>query len=214
MAEFHASATDLEASLDQGFAELAALRANEARIVFAPELRPNHRIAELLRARMSAVPSLRRVVLVHPSPAVRFLASSLMLLVPEIQFDVVTGERPAAPSSERPVPGQAPSSTIETRLHDPDALATEVSAAFERAAQARATEMLFVLPSDRPLERRVATYLADRMQSMLNLRLLVLVHPTPAVGFLASTLALRCPRVRVVACATEAEASHVLRRRG
>lgn len=214
MAEVALEATDLAGSLERGFATLAQLRADEARLVLPEDLHCNHRLAEALRERFADVPSLRRVVLVHPHASVRFLASSLSLLVPEIQFDVVTGDRRASPRvAERPGGGtMMASGAIEARLGEPETLESDVRKAFARAERARATEMLLVLDPQRPIERRLASYLADEIQRLLGLRVLAIVHPTPAVGFLASTLALRCPRVRVVACATEEEGSRAVRR--
>lgn len=215
MAEIALEAADLAGSLDRGFATLAALRADEARLVVPEDVHCNHRLAEALREKFAAVPSLRRVVLVHPGASVRFLASSLSLLVPEIQFDVVTSDRtaPRRATERADGPPLQFGGVVEARLGEPSTLEEDVREAFERAERTRATAMLFVLDPRRPVERRLAAYLADEIQSMLRLHMLVLVHPAPAIGFLASTLALRCPRVRVVACATEAEATATLRTR-
>lgn len=214
MAEVALDVEDLAGSLERGFAMLAKLRANEARLVLPDGVHCNHRLAEALRERFTQVPSLRRVVLVHANASVRFLASSLSLLVPEIQFDVVTGERSGPSRSAERVPSATPSAgAITARLGEPRTLEADVRNVFARAERARATEMLLLLDPRRPVERQLATLLSEQIQSLLGLRVLVLVHPTPAVGFLASTLALRCPRVRAIACATEDEAARVLRGR-
>jgi hypothetical protein len=215
MAEVALEADDLAGSLERGFALLSRISANEARLILPEGVHCNHKLAEALRERFATVPTLRRVVLVHPNASVRFLASSLSLLVPEIQFDVVTGDRPAAPpGADRSPPSTMPSgNAIEARLGAPDEIDAELERAFARAERARATEVVLVFDPDRAVERRLVTHLADQIQSLLGLRVLVLVHPAPVVGFMASTLALRCPRVRVIACATEDEAARVLRSR-
>jgi hypothetical protein len=95
----------------------------------------------------------------------------------------------------------------------PDDLEESVGAAFGRAARRHARALVLSLDAGHAVDRRLVGLIGNALEHVLGLELLVLVHPSPAIGFLASGLALRCPRIRVVPCEEELEARELVRRR-
>jgi hypothetical protein len=211
VAEIRVGDGELEQELATAFAQLAD-NAAEARLVLPGSVTPNHRLADLLRHAVERAPALRRVVLSHPSPGIRFVASSLSLLVPTVTFHAIT---PRDPSDEGPVPDDPDDgggSTVvgEIGSQDPERAITSI---FARAGRRHARQMVLTLDSEHAVDRRLVNLLSDALETLLSLELLVLVHPSPALGFLATGLGLRCPRLRVVVCQSPAEARDVIQQR-
>jgi hypothetical protein len=88
---------------------------------------------------------------------------------------------------------------------------TGIRDAFASARDQRSRAVVLVLEADRPVDRRLVAMIGDAVVGLLTLELLVLVHPSASVGFLASGLALRYPRVRVVPCEREEHARALVR---
>lgn len=214
MSEIQIGAEGLELQLQQAFSRIAAEGASEIRLLLDEAITPNHRLAELLRGVVVEAPSIRRVVLSHPSPGIRFVASSLSLLMPDVVFHAVT-----TPGEYRTTPATANAAAPETNTSllvahvDAANPAAAVEDAFGRAARRRSRVLILALDPNQGVDRRMVTLVSDALERVLSLEMLLVVHPSPSVGFLASGLGLRCPRVRVVPCANELEARELAGRR-
>ena len=206
MSEIHIGAQDLEQALVEAFSRVADEGASEIRLTLDEAITPNHRLAELLRAQAVDAPSIRRVVLAHPSPGIRFVASSLSLLMPDVVFHAVTTpSRKAAGPATTPSPSPTHAAYLVANIAGDDP-AARVEDAFGQAARRRSRALILVLDAEHNVDRRLVTLVSDALERVLTLEMLLVVHPSPSVGFLASGLGLRCPRVRVVPCANETEA--------
>ncbi len=205
MSEIHIGAEGLERELAEAFSRIVEDGASEIRLTLHEAITPNHRLAELLRAQVVGAPSVRRVVLSHPSPGVRFVASSLSLLMPQVVFHAITTPSKSTPAPADPSPGPSGASFLVAHVAGTDP-SQSVEEAFAQAARRRSRVLVLVLDADRHVDRRLVTLVSDALERVLTLEMLLVVHPSPSVGFLASGLGLRCPRVRVVACANELEA--------
>lgn len=198
---------DPKASLKRAFDRIAAGRIDHVCLRFPAQVRANHHLAHDLRAHIEATPSLRRVVLVHPSAAIGFVASSLSLWLPDVAID----GRQASPTTPAGMPS-ASEDPLEIAVHAiPNTNGREViRAAIEGASTEGSPTLVLEFDASDRIDRTLLDVIIETVRPGTSLRRIVLVHPSPGIGFLASGVALRCPSVRVLAAATVAEARRLL----
>jgi hypothetical protein len=198
---------DPRESLRRAFARLTAGRIDHVCLRFPAQVRANHHLAHDLRALIEATPSLRRVVLVHPSAAIGFVASSLSLWLPGVAVD---GRQESPTTSEGTPPASV--DALEIAVHAiPNTNGKEaILAAIEGAHTDGSPTLVLEFDASDRIDRTLLDAIIEAVQPGTRLRRIVLVHPSPGIGFLASGVALRCPSVRVLAAATAAEARRLL----
>jgi hypothetical protein len=196
---------DPKESLKRAFDRIAAGRIDHVCLRFPAQVRANHHLAHELRAHIEATPSLRRVVLVHPSAAIGFVASSLSLWLPGVAID----GRQESPTTPHAAPA---ASASEIAVHAiPNTNGRDaILGAFEGASADGSSTLVLEFDASDRIDRTLLDAITGAVQSGTSLRRIVLVHPSPGIGFLASGVALRCPSVRVLAAATLAEARRLL----
>jgi hypothetical protein len=196
---------DPKESLKRAFDRIAAGRIDHVCLRFPAQVRANHHLAHELRAHIEATPSLRRVVLVHPSAAIGFVASSLSLWLPGVAID----GRQESPTTPHAAPAASASEIAVHAIPNTNGREAILTAFEDASADGSSTLVLEFDASDR-IDRTLLDAITGAVQSGTSLRRIVLVHPSPGIGFLASGVALRCPSVRVLAAATLAEARRLL----
>ncbi len=166
-------------------------------LVFPPDARPGREMIDALVEEAGALARGTELTLVHPSPSIGFLVSSVSLRLPHVRVLAAASVREA----EGPV-GPTEAELDTAPRSDPTSLAiASVTRAFEQAVRGRKAHCVIVLdPTTRPpteLIRAIELH-AKRTASVTTI---YLVHPLPMTGFLASTLSLRLPThtIRAVA---------------
>ena len=94
---------------------------------------------------------------------------------------------------------------MTTHVHSCDALRPiddELAAAFSAAQAAGASALVVVFPADAKLTRELVPRIAGLAHAAPTLTALALVHESPNLSFIASSLALQLPGVRVRSAAS------------
>ncbi|MBX3272158.1 MAG: hypothetical protein KF729_17970 [Sandaracinaceae bacterium] len=176
---------------------LTTMQTRGARVlrVVAPDLEHLRADADAVARAIAATPP-ARLLLVSSHAAVGFFASSLSLRLPRVEVRAerqVADRRSIAPAS--PAVSAAP--TLAAALGE-----------LERAARdPRASALVVPLPPGERPDRAFIDELGGILSAQRHVTRVALVHPSSALGFLASSLALRCPWCRI-ASFTDPDAAH------
>ena len=205
------SAAHTRADLERASARAARRRATRLQLRLAPQLRATAELAKDLAEAASALTDLEELVLIHPSSAFGFLASTLQLRLPGVKVRALDAEMTgtaATPTAQAysdieatPQAGSATESAI-VRL-SADSGGAEAREALLRLGDATACAVVFDA-AGRP-RRACVDGLVEAIASMPELREITLVHDSVSIGFLASSLSLRAPNV-VVRTSTRCDA--------
>jgi len=208
-------ATKVETTLVEAFDGVRSSGAREAHVEVSADIRFDRKLLDLLEKQIRTIPTLRRLTFQADSSSARFLVSTLALRVPSVEICVeVRGGEPASRTSRvaAPTPAKAPQSAVRSGGGAPktgryvidaqDDLDTELTRAFARFANRRVTDAVIVFPASLRAPRQLSASL-ERLLNDATLESLTLVHPSGVFGFVASTLGLRFPKLRIKAQAAE-----------
>lgn len=184
---------DLDAEVDRAFERFRRSNAMRGALLLAASCRPSAALADRIVRAADGCPELRELVLVHPSSSVGFIASTLQLRLRRVSVSACRDP------SELSGDGGAPERTGQRFRYPTATLPAGAGAAAIEAALGRTRSPRCALvfdPSERP-RRETIDALASVLESRPDLEELVVVHPSPSIGFLTSSLSLRAPHVNV-----------------
>jgi hypothetical protein len=196
-------AAPLGQAVAAAFAELGH-DVRTAVFVFPAGCRPEASLVGLLASAASRCAALEAIVLVHPSAAMGFVASSLGLRLPALEVRRVrtTSELAATQSYGLAVP---PRTVVVHMGVDEDADAF-VRRAFQTLRERAARRGVIVFAHEAVLDGIVTEEIGRELAESASVHRLALVHPTAALDHSAAAIAIRQPRVHVVT-ARDAEAA-------
>lgn len=180
----------LAEATDRAFEELGG-ETPAAVLVFAPSFRPSAELVPHVVRGVGRCASLATLVLSHPSRAMAFVASSVALHLPALE---VHAARPPSLAAA-PSPGR----TLALYMlvdEDPDLFVRRAFAALRERAARRA---VLVFAPSAPVDAILAEEIAKELALSPGLRGVALVHEAASLDVSAAAIALRHPRVRVVA---------------
>lgn len=201
---YRVGAGDLAKELRNAF---EAFRKNQARVgilVLPDSTRPRVDLVDVVVNELHASPALERLTIVHPSPSLGFFASSIGLRAGRTRvsscatIDAAVVERRA---SRPPPPSRFEVVRVATGQDVAMALAPRLLSMKERGL----TGCAVVLPPDSRPSSDLVGSLAELFETNKQVSMLVLIHPSASLGFLASAVGLRLPRVKVHALREERE---------
>lgn len=205
-----------QADVAAAFDKARVRRASAMRLTIGEQLRPDAEFVRLVVEALASVPSLKHLAIRHPRLVTRFLASSIALSAPTVaviaEVEAAQSSRTTAAFPVRTTP-TAPAERSRVLVVDLDEGGHALDEALERARTGGITHLVIALGGARPLEASVRDALVDGLPTIASLRVLALAHASAAVGFLASTITLRVPHVRVRSFTTREEAEHAMNER-
>lgn len=204
---------DLATALRQAFDALKERGAKECWLSFDPSVRFQRESAQLLREGIHRA-GIRKIVLQHQSPSLGFVISTLSLLCPKVDIVAARGtatDPPDPPESEPRLSAVGDSSSQPSdRPTNPitqpkravervtgDGPQSGVAAAFERLAAQGVAECELHFETSTRLDRAMVDAISAGLEGNRAILVLTVVHDSASVGFIASTVALRCPWANV-----------------
>lgn len=180
-----------ESRLREALKQLAAQTADVYVLVLALDARPGRELVPALVDGANALPKGCELIVVHPSPSLGFMVSSVALRVPHVRMTASAGMSESEPSEPA-----TPASPQAAGAGDAaDANASAITRAFASTHRtSRATCVILLDAGTRPSPTLVPQIVRE-VRGSPHVRAVYLVHPQPAAGFLASTLGLRVPNV-------------------
>lgn len=197
------SSGDLATELRVAFAAFRRQRAGTSVLVLPEDARPHVELVVLVVEELEASPEVGRLVLVHPSPSLGFLASAIGLRAGRARVsscatvDAAVGE----PRASRPPVGRFETVILSAGQDLALALAPRLLGMRERGISGCAV----VLPKEARPSSLLVDVFCELMEVNSQLNALALVHPSPSLGFIASAIGLRLPQVKVMAFRDERE---------
>jgi len=196
---------DVDACITDAFERAATRAASEIELVVGDSTRLDRRHLALFESGIRRIPSLRVLEIRSNTISVRLFTSTLALRVPNVRIVVIGSNADTQAAS---VPFAGPERLVgsdDEGAHDvvdiePGAeFEQTIRGAFPRLA-ARGTPVATLrFAKDVPLPRNLRSSL-EQLLGTTSLRQLTLVHPSGLLGFVASTLSLRFPKVRISSC--------------
>lgn len=198
-----ASGVPVEGALAEALQRCAGRAGVTCVIVLAPDTRPDRKLVDVLVRSSQQIPAGGEIILVHSSPNLGFIVSSAALRIPQLKLHGVSSLDELRTLKSESSLASPSGSTSDDAGSDPlDAQRELVSRAFAQSASSGGSECVIVLdPTKRPA-RDLVEIIEQQARMRRSIRTIVLVHPLPVAGFLASTLGLRLPGVMVRAVAT------------
>ncbi|MEC7524153.1 MAG: hypothetical protein VYE22_30005 [Myxococcota bacterium] len=182
------------AELDAAFARFADRGVTRGVLVLAPTVRPDAAFAEAVVSAAVARPGLAELILVHDASSIGFVASSLQLRLPRVSVRAMKrAEAGVAGGDGLRKSGERLRYAIVQLAGD----ANEASIAASLAELGLAPRIAILFEGQRRPTREVMEHLAPALRGRVGLQEVVLVHASPSIGFMSSTLSLQLPRVKV-----------------
>ena len=181
------------ADLDGVFSKCAAGGTTRATLVVSPTIRPDAAFADAVVKAALAHPGLSELALVHDASSIGFVASTLQLRLPRISVRAMKREEAGVPTADLRKSGERLRYAIVPLPLGADA--AMVAQALKKVETAPRIAVLFE-GAERPT-RALFDLLGKQLRSRIGLQEVILVHPSPSVGFMSSSLALQLSRVKV-----------------
>jgi len=185
---------DPSAEIERAFERFRRSRAMRGALVLGASCRPSAALADSIVQAIEACPELRELVLVHPSSSVGFIASTLQLRLRNVSVSACRDLSELSPDSGSPLRRTGERLRLPVQTLPAGAGAAEVEAALEKVRAPRCA--IAFDPSERP-RREALDALATALGGRRDLEEVVLIHPSPSMGFLTSSLGLRAPHVTI-----------------
>jgi hypothetical protein len=182
---------------------IIAARSREARLVFPQASTIDTELVETLATLLAGAPQLTRLVLVHASAGMRFVASTLTLKLPRIAFEVELAEQPKLDRGTATLAARTWTVRLTDHREPDDALAAALGPVTEWKLRA----IIIVLAAAEPLTPELGDALAATLAKMKELQRVALVHPDPALADVAAKVGTACPKLTVTVFATEPESA-------
>jgi len=199
-ADLHAvSAARVGEDLERAVSETRKSGSNRLILDLDSDIRASATFADHVIAALGGADFLDELVLVHASPAFGFLASALQLRLQSVRVKAKQGawlSSEPAPPAPAPTPSAAPPGDRAIARLSAKADAAEAHAQMLALGEAEACFVVFDA-SARP-ERGCINGIVEALEAMPKLEQITLVHDSPSIGFLASSLSLRAPRITVL----------------
>ena len=198
------------------FDKFRRLRGRECVLQLVEDLACVPETIELFAREVDASPDLERLTIVFDSANARAFASAL---------DGASRARVcASPTLEDAVGSREPNTRIRHDSWLEEADAPHIHVVHVDLGRPEATWLselrrpdveaaALVLPDDRDLSQELVDVLARQLVACVQLHTVILVHPSPFVGYAASILLRRIPNVFFASCRSEAEILRAVTRR-
>ena len=178
--------------IEQAIADATSERSSRLVLRVAADIRLGREAGDVLEALLRKTPSVTALEIQSESPAIRFLASTIGLRLPNLKVVVTMPTQPIEPVQDKPRLVVAHQAFVAPT----DDLGLELERIFARVVMRGSTHLELSFPSDEPLPIGIANELEPHLRRS-RLHGLTLVHPSIVTGFVVSTLRLRFPRMRI-----------------
>lgn len=189
---------DIELEIRSAFASFRDQSIESGVFIFRHDSRPSVQLVDVIAEEIARTPTLTRLLLVHPSPSIGFLSSSIGLRAGgRVRVNSAASLETASVGERPPISARtAGRFDVVTIAADDDVVALLTHRLGGLKERGRSGIAVVFASESRP-----STSLVDTISAALErdpfLAHLALVHPSPSLGFLASAIGLRLPRVRV-----------------
>lgn len=192
--------SDLLLGVSSAFRSFRDHAASDGVIVFSPTIRPALDLVEIICDQLEQNSNITSLTLVHPSPAMGFMSSSISLRARNVTIRSLRElhEEPVRMVSQKPA---SIARFVVIELEGDKSQEAGIRKAFGelRDRGSRACAIVFAATS-RPTSRD-ADVVVDELLQSAGIGAIALVHKSASLGFLASSIRLRVPNVHVCAVA-------------